>query len=71
MGEAHGWRSPEALETALLLKRLELPNESPWFVGKTAEAVVVLYAEMEEHGVGRSGASRIRTCAQLSGARSA
>ena len=57
VGETHGWRSPEALETALLLKRLELPNESPWFVGKTAEAVVVLYAEMEEHGVGRSGAS--------------
>jgi hypothetical protein len=57
VGEAHGWRSPEALETALLLKRLELPNESPWLVGKTAEAVVVLYAEMEEHGVGRSGAS--------------
>jgi hypothetical protein len=57
VGEAHGWRSPEALETALLLKRLELPNESPWLVGKTAEAVVVLYAEMEEHGVERSGAS--------------
>jgi hypothetical protein len=57
VGEAHGWRSPEALETALLLKRLELPNESPWLVGKTAEAVVVLYAEMEEHGVGRAGAS--------------
>jgi hypothetical protein len=57
VGEASGWRSPEALETALLLKRLELPNESPWFVGKMAEAVVVLYAEMEEHGVGRGGAS--------------
>jgi hypothetical protein len=57
VGEAHGWRSPEALETALLLKRLELPHESPWFVGKSAEAVVVLYAEMEEHGVGRGGAS--------------
>ncbi|HEU4846599.1 MAG TPA: hypothetical protein VFT03_00250, partial [Rubrobacteraceae bacterium] len=26
-------------------------------VGKSAEAVVVLYAEMEEHGVGRGGAS--------------
>lgn len=57
VGEARGWRSPEALQTALLLKRLELPNESPWFVGKMAEAVVVLYAEMEEHGVGRGGAS--------------
>jgi hypothetical protein len=57
VGEARGWRSPECLETALLLKRLELPNESPWFVGKMAEAVVVLYAEMEEHGVERGGAS--------------
>jgi hypothetical protein len=57
VGEARGWRSPEALETALLLKRLELPSESPWFVGKTAEATVALYAEMEEHGVGRGGAS--------------
>lgn len=57
VGEAHGWRSPESLETALLLKRLELPSESSWFVGKMAEAVVVLYAEMEEHGVGRGGAS--------------
>jgi hypothetical protein len=57
VGEACGWRSPESLETALFLKRLELPNESPWFVGKMAEAVVALYAEMEEHGAGRSGAS--------------
>lgn len=53
VGEARGWRSPEALDTALLLERLELPNGSPWYVGKMAEAVVVLYAEMEEHGVGR------------------
>ena len=57
VGEAHGWSSPEALDTALLLERLELPNESTWYVGKMAEAVVVLYAEMEEHGVGRGGAS--------------
>src|SRR5918994_1959928 len=57
VGESRGWRSPESLDTALLLKRLELPNESSWFVGKMAEAVVVLYAEMEEHGVGRGGAS--------------
>ena len=57
VGEARGWRSPETLETALLLKRLELPSESPWFVSKTAEAMVALYAEMEEHGVGRGGAS--------------
>lgn len=57
VGESHGWRSPESLETAMLLNRLELPDESPWFVGKMAEAVVVLYAEMEEHGVGRGRAS--------------
>ena len=49
MGEAYGWRSPEALDTALLLKRLELSDESPWFVGKTAEAVVNFYAKLEEH----------------------
>jgi hypothetical protein len=57
VGERRGWRSAQALEVALLLKRLELPNESSWFVRKTAEAVVVLYAEMDEHGVGRGGAS--------------
>lgn len=57
VGEARGWRSPESFETALLLKRLESPDESPWFVGKMAEAIVALYAEMEEHGVGRRGAS--------------
>ena len=56
VGEARGC-SPESFETALFLKRLELPHESPWFVGKSAEALVVLYAEMEEHGVGRGGAS--------------
>jgi hypothetical protein len=57
VGEARGWRSPECFETALLLKRLESPDESPWFVGKMAEAIVALYAETEEHGVGRGGAS--------------
>jgi hypothetical protein len=57
VGEARGWRSPESLETAQLLKRLESPDESPWYVGKTAEAIVALYAEMEEHGVVRRGAS--------------
>jgi len=57
VGEARGWRSPESLETAQLLKRLESPDESPWYVGKTAEAIVALYAEMEEHGAGRRGAS--------------
>ena len=55
VGEAKGWRSPKAMEAALLLKRLELPDESPWYVTKTAEAVVAFYAELEEHGVGRGG----------------
>ncbi|MDQ3942877.1 MAG: hypothetical protein M3254_07210 [Actinomycetota bacterium] len=49
MGELHGWRSPEALNAALLLKRMELPDESPWFVGKMAEAVVSFYAALEQH----------------------
>jgi hypothetical protein len=49
MGEAHGWRSPEALEAALLLERLELPDEGSWFVGKVAEALLNLYAELDEH----------------------
>ena len=55
VGEARGWRSPKTLEAALLLKRLELPGESPWYVTKTAEAVVAFYAELEEHGAGRGG----------------
>ncbi|MDQ5830568.1 MAG: hypothetical protein M3324_12090 [Actinomycetota bacterium] len=49
MGELHGWRSPEALDAALLVKRLELPDENPWFVGKMAQAVVSFYAALEEH----------------------
>ncbi len=49
MGEAYGWRSPEAIDAALLLERLELPDASPWLVGKTAEAVVSFYAVLEEH----------------------
>jgi hypothetical protein len=49
MGELHGWRSPEALEAALLVKRMELPDESPWFVGKMAEGVVSFYAALEQH----------------------
>ena len=58
VGERLGWRSAQALEVAILLKGLELLDESSWFVRKTAEAVVVLYAEMDEHGgVGRGGAS--------------
>ena len=48
-GEAYGWRSPEALEAAMILENLELPDASPWLVGKTAEAVVSFYAELEEH----------------------
>ena len=49
MGEAHGWRSREALDAALLLEQLELPDESSWFVGKMAEAILNLYAELDEH----------------------
>jgi hypothetical protein len=49
MGELYGWRSPEALDAALLVKRMELPDESPWFVGKMAEAVVSFYAALEEY----------------------
>ena len=49
VGEAHGWDSREAGQAALLHARLELPDASPWFVGKRAEAVLNLYAELEEH----------------------
>jgi hypothetical protein len=49
MGEAYGWRSPEAVEAALLRERLDLPYASPWLVGKMAGAVVNFYAELEEH----------------------
>jgi hypothetical protein len=49
VGEAHGWHSPEAVQAALLLNRLELPDASPWFISKRAEAVLNLYAELEEH----------------------
>jgi len=49
MGQAHGWRSREAAEAALLLKRLEMPEESSWYVGKMADAVVNFYAELKEH----------------------
>ena len=49
MGEEHGWRSPEALEAALILERLELPDEGSWFVGRAAVAVLDLYAELDEH----------------------
>jgi hypothetical protein len=49
MGDACGWRSPEATDAAVLLERLELPDASPWLVGKMAQAVVHFYAELEEH----------------------
>jgi hypothetical protein len=49
MGDAYGWRSPEATDAALLRERLELPGASPWLVEETAEAVVRFYAELEEH----------------------
>jgi len=49
MGDAYGWRSPEVIDAALLLQRLALADASPWLVGKSAEAVVLFYAELEEH----------------------
>jgi len=49
MGEAYGWRSPEAIDAALLLQRLACPKGSPWFVAKMAEAVLNFYAELGQH----------------------
>ncbi len=49
VGEAHGWHSHEAVQAALLLTRLELPDASPWFISKWAETILNLYAELEEH----------------------
>jgi hypothetical protein len=49
MGEAHGWSSREVMHAALLLERLEMPEESSWFVGKMAEAVLNFYAMLDEH----------------------
>ena len=49
MGEANGWRSPEAIDAALFLQRLARPNRSPWFVAKMAEAVLNFYAELGQH----------------------
>ncbi len=49
MGDAHGWRSPETVEAAGLLQRMQQPDASFWFVGKRAEAVVTFYAELDEH----------------------
>ncbi len=48
-GEAYGWHAREAVHAALLLTRLELPDASPWFVAKRAEAVLNFYAELDEH----------------------
>ena len=69
-GEAHGWYSREAVRAALLLARLELPDASPWFVGKRAEAVLNLYAELEEHRDGPHN-NTIPTCGVPSDAWSA
>jgi hypothetical protein len=49
VGEADGWYSRGAVQAALLLTRLELPDATPWFVGKRAETILNLYAELEEH----------------------
>ena len=49
VGDAHGWRSPKTIEAALLLQRMQLPDASPWFVAKRAEAVVSFYAASDEH----------------------
>jgi hypothetical protein len=49
MGEAHGWRSPEAMDAALFLQRLTRPDRSPWFVAKMAEAVLNFYDELGQH----------------------
>jgi len=49
VGEVHGWHSHEAVQAALLLTRLELPDASPWFIPKRAETILNLYAELEEH----------------------
>jgi hypothetical protein len=49
VGEAHGWYSREAVQAALLLTRLELPDASAWLVAKRAETVLNLYSELEGH----------------------
>jgi hypothetical protein len=49
MGEAHGWRSPEAIDAALFLQRFASPNGSPWFVAKMSEAVLNFYDELGQH----------------------
>jgi hypothetical protein len=49
MGEAHSWGSPEAINAAQVLQRLERPDRSPWFVAKMAEAVSKFYAELGQH----------------------
>src|SRR5215211_3712155 len=49
VGEAHGWRSPEAIGAAQCLQRLTRHDRSPWFVAKMAEAVLNFYAELAQH----------------------
>jgi hypothetical protein len=49
MGEAHGWRSPEAIDAAQFLQRLTRHDRNPWFVAKMAEAVLNFYAELAQH----------------------
>ena len=49
MGEAHGWRSPEAIDAAQFLQRLTRHDRSRWFVAKMAEAVLNFYAELAQH----------------------
>jgi hypothetical protein len=68
MGEAYGWRSPEAINAALFLQRLERPDKSPWFVAKMAEAVLTFYAEL---GQSTPTSRNIRGCGVPSGAWSA
>jgi hypothetical protein len=59
MGEAHGWRSPEAIDAAQILQRLTRPDRSHWFVAKMAEAVLNFYAELGQHP-GEPGHPRLR-----------
>jgi hypothetical protein len=49
MGEAYGWRSPEAINAALFLQRLKCPDKGPWFVAKMAETVLNFYVELGQH----------------------
>src|SRR5215211_2935691 len=59
MGEAHGWRSPEAIDAAQALQRLAWPSRSPWFVAKMAEAVLDFYTQLGQYP-GESRHPRVR-----------